>query len=72
MADFAKPGRPRIGIKNRDKQVKFFIDEDEAKIFNDLVEILSKRRNINSRVDVFMYLVNREYTRQDKIRIINK
>jgi len=70
MADFTKPGRPRIGIKKRDKQVKFFIDEDESGLFDDLVVILKKRRNINSRVDVFMYLVHREYNKQDKIKLI--
>ncbi|HXP51586.1 MAG TPA: hypothetical protein VN922_16635 [Bacteroidia bacterium] len=72
MAYFVKVGRPRIGLKNRDKQKKFFIDEDELKIWDDLFEIMAKRRNINSQVDLFMYLVNREYTRQDKIKIINK
>ena len=70
MADFTKAGRPRIGLKKREKQVKFFIDEDEALLFADLFETMKKRRNINSRVDLFMYLVHREFTKQDKIKII--
>lgn len=70
MANYTKVGRPRIGLKKREIQVKFFIDEDEAKLFSDLVEIMKKRRNIMSRVDLFMYMVNREFHKQDKLRII--
>lgn len=70
MANFTKVGRPRIGLKKRQIQVKFFVDEDEAKLFSDLVEIMKKRRKINSRVDVFMYLVDREFHKQDKLRIV--
>lgn len=70
MADFTKPGRPRIGLKKREIQVKFFVDEDEAALFADLVALLGKRRHISSRVDTFVYLVNREFHRQDKIKIV--
>lgn len=71
MADFTKVGRPRIGAKKREKQVKFFIDEDESDLFASLFVIMNKRRGINSRVDLFMYLVNREFTKQDKLRVVN-
>lgn len=70
MANFIKVGRPRIGLKKRQKQIKFFVDEDESKLFDDLVEILKKRRKINSRVDVFIYLIDREFHKQDKLRVI--
>lgn len=70
MASFTQKGRTRISSKKREIQKKFVIDEDESKLFDDLLTVMKKRRNINSSVDLFMYLVNQEYTKQDRIRII--
>lgn len=48
------------------------VTEDELILINELFEVLKKRKNITSKSDMLMYLVQKEYTHQDSIRVISK
>lgn len=48
------------------------VTKDELILINELFEVLKKRRNITSKSDMLMYLVQKEYSHQDSIRVISK
>lgn len=71
-----KTGKIGAPTKNGTKRDKWFgkqrVSEDELILIEELFEVLKKRRNITSKSDMLMYLVNKEYSHQDDIRVISK
>jgi GTPase len=71
-----KTGKIGAPTKNGVKRDKWFgkqrVTEDELVLIEELFEVLKKRRNITSKSDMLMYLVNKEYSHQDEIRVISK
>lgn len=82
MANFVKDkqrvksGKIGAPTKNGTKRDQWFnkcrVTEDELVLINELFEVLKKRKNIESKSDMLMYLVNKEYSHQDGIRVISK
>ncbi len=68
-----KLGAPTKSGKARDKRFECRATEDELALIDELVAVLHKRRQVgNTRMDMLMYLVEREYAKQDEIRVISK
>jgi len=73
MADFVKRGAPIKGNKKRGERLDLRASETEIAMLDELVQVLHKRRGVGlSRMDLIAYLLEREYEKQDKIRVISK
>ncbi len=82
MANFiTEKKRVQTGLKGaptktgtaRSKRFECRVTEDELGMINELVKVLAARRNVEvSRIDMLMYLVDKEYNKQDSIRVISK
>lgn len=70
--DFAKKESIVKSNKKRVKRLDLRCSEQELDNIDFLIKVLHKRRNLNkSRMDLFVYLVEKEITYQDKIRIVD-
>lgn len=85
MADFSKTkkslkglnngikGAPIKGTQKRDRRLDLRASQSELDLIDELVKVLHERRNVGkTRMDMLMYLVEREYTKQDALRVISK
>lgn len=73
MADFVKRGRAPKGAKKRSERLDLRASEQEIALLDELVQVLHKRRGVGlSRMDLIAYLLEREYAKQDEIRVISK
>lgn len=75
MADFNKKniGRPAKGAKKRQERLDLRASKDEIGMLDELRVVLNKRRGVGlSRMDCLAYLIEREYEKQDSIRVISK
>lgn len=75
MADFntKKIGRTIKGSKKRSERMEVRASSDELAMLDELVIVLHKRKGTGlSRMDCLAFLIEREYEKQDKIRVISK